>query len=325
MLDLLPKLLAPPPEFHPDPHQGCPSILKQTDWECDFYRIPAPKKVQYFNPGLIDWNGLRWLVARRRRHATHPGKNDIVFWRLRGMDPISETPIKFRPYFHDEHWEDPRAIMFQNAPFVSYANFRTWGKFVHQGIAKIDSEFKAKDFHIVYETNAHSLGEQSGNQKNWTWFDFGGVLHFVYSPSPHVVVKTRPTGAGDVYETPGFNWRYGLPRGGTPPVFVEADGFFWSFFHSSLDISPTPPRRRYYMGAYAFEAWPPFRCMMATMRPLLTGSSEDPREPSAPFCVFPCGALLDGDTWTVSFGVNDCLCAWIKIPHQEIRRLSYIV
>jgi hypothetical protein len=23
-------------------------------------------------------------------------------------------------------------------------------------------------------------------------------------------------------------------------------------------------------------------------------------------------------TWTVTLGVNDCACAWIKIPHDEL-------
>lgn len=313
-------------DWRPDPHIETPSILDQTPWLCGFYEISAHRSIQYFNPGLVDWLGSRWLVARRRRTKMHPGKNDIVFLRLKTESVCAnEHPIKFRSSVHDEHWEDPRVILFNGSPFVSYSNFRMSFRWVHQAIARIDTRFQAQDYHIEYETNGNALKENTGHQKNWTWFDYGGVLHFVYSPSPHVVVKSGPNGVAEEFLTPGFQWKYGLPRGGTPPVYVEEDGLYWSFFHSSLDISPMPPRRRYYMGAYAFEAWPPFRPVMATALPLLTGSGKDPRELSAPHCVFPCGALLDGGTWTVSFGVNDCACAWIKIPHQEIRRLSYTV
>lgn len=318
LIEILTRKLLPP---SPDPKRPAPSILEQTRWEADFYPFPPRFKVQYFNPGLVDWKGTRFLVARRRKFMVHPGRNDIVLWRLNGNTPIYEYPIKFYNARAEEHWEDPRAIIFNERLFVSYSNFFTRGSQVHQAIAAVNPRMQAEVFHPVYGMNGRTIKANTGHEKNWLWFEHGGELHFIYSTQPHVTVRTKAAMPQFAYETAGFDWSYGLPRGGSPPVYVEEDNLFWSFFHSSLDIHPKhPPRRRYYMGAYAFEPWPPFRPVVATRRPLLTGSEKDRREPSAPLCVFPCGALLDDGTWTVTLGVNDCSCAWIKIPHEDLRR-----
>lgn len=265
--------------------------------------------------------GYRWLVARRRKFAVHPGRNDIVMWRLHNESiALLEYPIRFFPCKAEEHWEDPRAIVVNGCLYVSYSNFMTRGYYVHQGIAPVNNRFQGEPYHPRYGLNSWSIRSNLGHEKNWLWFSHEGELHFIYATRPHVVARTKGMTPIFTYESPGFTWDYGLPRGGSPPVYVEEDGLYWSFFHSSRDIHPTtPPRRRYYMGAYAFEPWPPFRVVLYTRHPLLGGSENDPRELGAPLVVFPCGALISANTWTVSLGVNDCDCAWIKIPHEALR------
>lgn len=296
------------------------SILEQTDWPCGFYQFPPRYKVQYFNPGLADWLGVRWLVVRRRRCAFNPGKNDITFWRLSNNVPVSEHPLKIPTIRADEHWEDPRVILFNGNPWVSYSNFYTRCLWVHQGLMQVNTHMQASSLcHPVYGGNGPSISANTGHEKNWLWFqDRSGELRMIYAAFPHTVVRFDKEGHSHSTTAKGFRWTKGIIRGGTPPVFVEEDGMYWTFFHSSVEISPTPPRRRYYMGAYAFEAMPPYRIVRRTSIPLLVGNGRDFREPSAPLCVFPCGALLDAGTWHVSLGVNDCACAWIKIPHEEL-------
>lgn len=319
----LPRFL----EFRPDPRALEPSILRQTPYETGFFVFPKRYRTQYFNPSVVDWLGTRWLVTRRRRYAAHPGRNDITFWRLRNTDLLDERAVRFLHRRADENWEDPRAIVHNNSLILSYCNFFTFGPWVGQGVARLNTYLQADATAPVYGANAARLIDNRGWEKNWIWFEHDGRLHFVYSTRPHIVVAcTDSFTPREDYHTPGITiWRYGLPRGGTPPVYVPSDNLYWSFFHSSLDLHPKiAPRRRYYLGAYAFEATPPFRVRLHTRTPLLAGSEEDPRDLGAPLCVFPCGALLDSSTWFVTLGVNDCACAWMRIPHCELLRLSYV-
>lgn len=298
-----------------------PSITAQTDWPCGFYSFPPRYKVQYFNPGLVDWMGARWLVTRRRRCAFVPAKNDITFWRLSPENTLlGELPLKIPTLRADEHWEDPRAIMHGGQLFVSYSNFYTRCRFVHQGLIVVNTHLQASNvWHPVYGGNGTSIHMNTNHEKNWLWFtDRDGDLRMVYAARPHTVVRFTPDGKAHTTTAKGVRWTKGIIRGGTPPVYVADDEMFWTFFHSSVELGPNPPRRRYYMGAYAFDSKPPFPIRYRSSIPLLVGNGKDHREPGAPLCVFPCGALLDRDVWHVTLGVNDCACAWIKIPHAEL-------
>lgn len=307
-----------------DPRKPVPSITRQTQWPCHFCNFSNRSYIQYFNPAIIDWRGSRWLITRRRRIMMHPGKNDITAWSLNAAhQPVFEQPITIPRRFGDEHWEDPRALITRDGRFLlSYSNFRTYNSKIHQAAAWIDSTWRGRAFHPVYGLNRDSIRNNVGNEKNWLWFDPPcGGMHFVYDTSPVHRVVSYWQQADEVYTAPGPTWNYGHIRGGSTPILFA--GLYWSFFHSSLDINPEPPRRRYYMGAYAFSADPPFTPVCATTAPLLAGSESDPKEPSAPYCVFPCGALLDhaastNPTWTVALGVNDCQCAIIRIPHKDL-------
>jgi hypothetical protein len=164
------------------------------------------------------------------------------------------------------------------------------------------------------------------NQKNWLWFDHDGFLHLIYMTDPHEVVRWNPDmTVNQVFkdEFPSEHWNdFGHARGGTPPVLI--DGEYWLFFHSSTDWKewnkqhPGDVKRRYHMGAYAFEARPPFRVTRVVDEPLLTGSQMDPWATGLPLVVFPGGAILRDGKWFVVMGVNDCACAWIEIPHNEL-------
>jgi predicted GH43/DUF377 family glycosyl hydrolase len=148
------------------------------------------------------------------------------------------------------------------------------------------------------------------------------LLHLVYWTFPHTIVRwdeaLRPS---EEYITQVWHtgWRHGEPRGGTAPVKVGDE--FISFFHSSMPWRP--PKRRYYMGAYAFQAEPPFTVTAVTPEPLLAGSLDDPWGEGKPLVVFPCAALHEDREWTISLGVNDLVSARAVIPHHLLmRRLS---
>lgn len=308
------------------PDTSTPSIVNQTPWECAYYHFPPRFKVQYFNPGLVDWQGNRWLVVRRRRCAFAYAKNDITLWRLAPNNTVlSEHELKIPTLRADEHWEDPRAVMFGGKLWVSYSNFYTRCQWVHQAIVRVNEQMQAATiFHPQFGGNGQTISTNTAHEKNWLWFapqnpeEHNGSPLMIYGAYPHTVVRfgEKPK----VWTGKGFRWSKGTVRGGTPPVFI--DGLYWTFFHSSIELGPTPPRRRYFMGAYAFDPEAPFRILWRTSKPLLIGSDKDPRDMGAPLCVFPCGALIDNGMWHVTLGVNDCACAWIKIPHKELESLT---
>jgi hypothetical protein len=163
------------------------------------------------------------------------------------------------------------------------------------------------------------------------------------------------------WDVSAYAERFGLPCGGTPPV--RTGGAYLSFFHSRRPISPLRwvlrywpvvpdanwwrqaaavrttagrllvklERRlrhaiaqvRYYAGAYAFAAAPPFRPLWLTSEPVLRPEEERPAEqrvranPYASGIVYPCGAIpWDDGSWLVSYGVQDerCCLRSVRLP-----------
>lgn len=298
-----------------------PSITKQSKWPCGFYNFPGINRgTVFYNCAVIDWLSQRWLITRRQtRRLGFKDQNDIVFWTLRDNRPILPYPVKIFASHPGENWEDPRVLIRRGGLILTYANF-LWNSYVHQAVAEVGRNFVANHpVHFVYGSNGQTIRENKTHEKNWAFFEFEERLHFVYLMDPHTVVKTENAKVLTDYMTDGFRWEYGEARGGTPPIRIGDE--YWGFFHSSLDNPKR--RRRYYMGAYAFEAKPPFKITRYTPEPLLAASEDDPVKDKLPYCVFPCGAILERDkSWLVTGGCNDCRCFWIRIPHSELVDLT---
>jgi hypothetical protein len=163
------------------------------------------------------------------------------------------------------------------------------------------------------------FGENSiGLEKNWQFFSHEGALRFVYSVVPHVVVtlnadykvasiaSTQPAIADPL-------------RGGTPPVRFGERYISFPHFHRECPGHS----RRYGFSAYAFQADPPFAVVGVT-EALIMASEADPILPNpavpywTPLVVFPCGALLHDEEWTVSAGVNDSYDALFHFQHARL-------
>lgn len=308
--------------------RNAPSVLTQTPYAADFFNFGKWEQdgVNYFNPGLVKRPDAMWLIARRSKHNPKfkIGFNDLVAFKLDDKNiPAMGVKIKLRAAFPDlEHFEDPRALIHKNQVWISCCNFvmrnNQWTG-AHQIITRVNYIWESeRRFDPVYGNNGSDLGKQKGSEKNWTWFFHEDNPHLIYYTIPHqVVMFDNDFKLVKTYETqPQVEWEFGQPRGGTPPVLVGEE--YWSFFHSSTTWKF--PKRQYHMGAYAFEARPPFKITRMTLLPLLSGSRQDPYSEAKPLVVFPCGAVLRNDKWLVSFGVNDLMAAWIEIPHEDVLR-----
>jgi predicted GH43/DUF377 family glycosyl hydrolase len=293
------------------------SWLQQTQWKAGYFEFPYEREVRFFNPSIAEYQGNTWLATRRAFNNPAPfGINSIVLWRMDGTNPVQRHPVNIWFTMEQEQVEDPRLSVLGGHLFCSCCNFKVQGYQAHQVLIHLSGQdpYHAEVCHPLYGFNGDSMKNNTGNEKNWVWFDHSkDGWHFVYMPWPHHVVRTNQAEpcASYVHKDEPCPWQFGQMRGGTPPVLH--DGQYWSFFHSSTPWQGK--RRRYHMGCYTFEPNPPFRITSMTIDPLLTGSFTDGG--TLP-CIFPGGAILKQDKWLVVMGINDYRSAWIEIPHQEL-------
>jgi len=297
-----------------------PSITKQTPWKCGFFDLPSHNTECHFNCALTEQNKTLWLVSRRwRRTGFQPWQSDIVRHSLgENLTITKSVPIVLPKQcgVFEQH-EDPRIIQHGPGFLLGYCSWLMGARFqAHQALATLDSQWNCvSTLHLRYGNNGPYPGAGTGHEKNWTWFIHEGQLHLDYQFSPHIVVALDDKMRQKECKTPTpLEWKYGHIRGGTPPVKVGDE--YVSFFHSSMPWRQK--QNRYFMGAFAFEAKPPFAVTRITPEPLLAGSDEDRRTLGGPLVVFPCGAILREETFLATLGVNDQSCAWIEIPLGEL-------
>ena len=301
-----------------------PSIVNQTKWKVSFFDFGKAEEpgVRYFNPALISKDGSDWLIARKAASVPghNIGHNTLVAFKLdESHKPIGYVPIDLtnRAYIN-QNFEDPRIALIGDQTVLSYCTFQILGQSysgAHQQVAFLNDGWQPmRTWDPIYGNNGGSILTNSGQEKNWIFFDYEGQMHMVYMTEPHEVVRWDGQAVGDVYKTDGIKWKYGHIRGGSNAIRVGDE--YISFFHSSVKVEPDT--RRYYMGAYCFNAKPPFNATRMTDEPILIGSEEDGRFKGLPYVVFPCGAILSRNNFVVSLGVNDYKSAWIEIPVNEL-------
>lgn len=298
--------------------EDMPPIAEQTSWPIGFFGFPITRNVCHFNCSITrDGEGQLWLFVRRwERRGPKDWHSRLLACRINKMlDVVSTQEVsKFDDPF--VQLEDPRAIWREGKFFISLC---FWSQAHHYEARQMFIELNDKlelvaDSMPPYGFNDPDADtpETGAREKNWVWFNHEGQWMFVYQYAPHTVVTANGKTV-HVTDSPK-QWPYGEIRGGTPPVRVGDE--YLTFFHSSLPWKKR--QKRYYVGAYCFEATPPFRVTRITTKPLLAGSEHDPRMNGGPLVVFPCGNVFDGKDHLVSFGVNDEACAWIRIPHTEL-------
>lgn len=316
-----------------------PGILEQSrmrGWKAGFFDFVKAEsdQIEFFNPGLVRQPDGLWLIVRASElvDGMPYGKNKIWACRLneKNKTPEGGPLLVFPDSGEEEQFEDPRAVFWNDQTWIGCSNF-TWypdgswtgahqclGIFRNNGMqGQEDARWTAlarRDPPVG--TNLDRSGHTNGrHNKNWLWFFHEGKLHLIYTSDPWEVVEFGAGWDDQIkYEWEGMKWNYGTVRGGTPPILVG--DLYYTFFHSSV---PWRGRfRRYHMGALAFEAKPPFKPVMWTREPLLSGSQNDPWHQQKPLVVFPCGAVLENDRWFISMGINDLKCAWVDIPHEDV-------
>jgi len=312
-----------------------PKLAEQTDWEVGKIVLPAETGTYYFNPAIMqEADGRIMLFARRCRNKrekdedVYTEKNDIVAFELsKDLRATKKSILQLTSNYPNEQFEDPRVVKFGDKYGVSCCTFVPFKSYAHQAMFLLDKQFlNVGRFDPIYGNNYAQAMINDGHEKNWLYFVHDNAPHMVYSANPHVVVRLNGRLEKDAeYVTEEFNplWKFGEVRGGTNPIY--ADGLYWTFFHSSLPWINN--KRRYYMGAYAFEAKPPFRIARMTTLPLLTGTNQQDWWPGLPAVVFPCGAFFDSakNHFVISYGINDVDCGYMKLPLADLLEVTKVI
>lgn len=306
-----------------------PSFTEQTPWKTGYFPFPMAANTVYFNCGACEKpDGSRWLFTRRWRYNLRGGVtdnvSDLAIWRIRENMTLDSTPIIPRLPLRNpaEQWEDPRVVIDANG--TAYVSFATWVHrkpwAIRQTFTKLNRDWSKIEllWDAPFGGNTRTPTISKKHEKNWIWFLHDGAWWCQYAINPGICF--RVDGRGSPAQTArakemALPWTSGTPiRGGTPPTRVGDE--YIGFFHTSTTWQK--PKRRYHMGAYAFDAAPPFTLRRITTTPLLSGSEADFRTLGGPLVIFPNGAILRDGEWLVTFGVNDEACGWIKIPHSAI-------
>lgn len=218
-----------------------------------------------------------------------------------------QTDKEFVPIrTNSDYSEDPRVIRKGDELLLIYNDLLSknlYSRSMH--VASIDPESGV----ATSVTNLDLRMKQM--EKNWVPFIYEpepGVesVHFEYQISnPRRILTFNETDPSDsvnfrlskIQDAEGQSWKkkWGMIRGGSSARLV--DGEYPGFFHSSFtDVNDTC---WYVMGAYTFEAHPPFRVTAMSPHPILfKGIYDSPTVNTADlnkFVVFPGGFVIEKD------------------------------
>jgi len=243
------------------------------------------------------------------------------------FQPISKPK---RVFTGSDFSEDPRVFKMEDQVYLVYNDIERndmESRTIH--LAKLDPETLKISDHVNLDLNFRRI------EKNWAPFVYEEKgekkIHFGYYFNPHVILKMNDPTQSELIHLRQPNhiavqrmpWKqsFGIVRGGTPPILV--DGQYLAFFHSFFQESG---KIWYVMGAYTFEAAPPFRITGCSPQPIQFKGIYDTKTCNTAFSkkpnIFPAGAILaqeDGrDVIHVSCGENDSAIKVITFDKEAL-------
>ena len=225
--------------------------------------------------------------------------------------------------------EDPRAFKVKDDIFLTYNELQPCKGNVR--VIKL-AALEKDTFDVKYTTNFDQYIRRI--EKNWTTFVYDENPFFVYQVNPHKILKIKDPQSSHLEHLlfDGYNpyikdrWfrNWGTLKGGTPALLV--DGEYLSFFHSSFE-DKKKGYIWYVMGAYTFEAKPPFKITAISRGPIMfEGIYDTPKRGFCInknlYCIFPSGFVIgkrDGrDVFYVSCGENDSGVKILTIDKEKL-------
>lgn len=288
-----------PPEFDHIPLSNNGLVLEVK--KLDVRNVVAP-----YNPALIEHEDgylvfFRYDIVKQMHlnlYNTYIGCAELD-------KDLKQTEKEFITLdMKSEFAEDPR-VMRHNGNLSLIYNSLVPAKFYSRAmhIAEVDLNNKAAS--KIEKIDLHL----SKVEKNWAPFTYKAddgteTIHFEYQVlQPRQILKYTSSDTPEWVESPASKdldkwcekWakKWGQPLGGTSARLVDDE--YLSFFHSKFKAKDGV--WWYVMGAYTFEAKPPFRVTGVSTHPILfDGIYETPALNTASpdkYVIFPCGFAVE--------------------------------
>jgi len=308
----------------------------KTSYVMETKKITIPEYPDAFNPCIVRWKD-KILMSFRVRDPNTASTDQIGLvlltndFELAGpatiLERFNET-ITTR-FYMPSYAQDPRLITLNDELYIIYSNIYP----THSGqavrrmvIGKVN--YDSHGFNLVHPHPLLSIEgfELDKKEKNWVPFIFENNLLLAYSISPHRVVQPL-----DLENTcvpfslcqKSITWDWGTIRGGTPALKVG--DCYLSFFHSLKGMTTVQSDKEnmthYFMGAYTFDAKPPFTIKSMSKKPIVAKTFyEGPMYHNwKPLrAIYPMGFVFDDQFIWVSYGRQDHEMWVVKLDRKEL-------
>jgi predicted GH43/DUF377 family glycosyl hydrolase len=255
-----------------------------------------------------------------------------LVWLNENFEPISQPEVFELPFYNPvlpSKQQDPRLLAIDDRLFVVYNNILE--NVIHREIRRMfiaELYYDGKNFTASEpECLCHFEGSNDMRyEKNWVPFEYNGELLLAYSIAPHRIV--RPIRGlktcEDIATSIGkVKWDWGPISGGTQAV-LDGDRYL-AFFHSWKDFASVQSNGKktchYVMGAYTFEARPPFTITAISPDPIVVKNFYRPpyHKTWKPMrCIFPAGLIVEKDHVWICYGRQDHE-AWVaKLDKKKL-------
>ncbi len=286
-------------------------------------QIDIPGYPYAFNPSIVRWKNSLLMSIRHIPNAKDSFTSHIgLVWLDENFNPTG------KPQFLNPRPQSSRAPLRAEDARLLTVNDRLYIIYSDNEDVKISKGgFRVYVAELINDNGYFSIKEpeclsqfegenKNLREKNWVPFDYEGNLLLAYSISPHKILQPRldKSGSCDVVFSTQNNftsWEWGIPRGGTPGLKIGNE--YLSFFHSSVEMQTLHSNQKkiwhYFMGAYTYEAAPPFTITRTSKIPIVGDRFYNGFE-YRPYwkpvkVVFPCGFIHDYNYVWVVYGKDD--------------------
>ena len=289
------------------------------DFVLEAKKLDFPDYPEAFNPSLIRWQG-RLLMSFRIYHPQTRSTNPFALvWLDENFDPISTPQVFELPFYNPvlpPKQQDPRLVTVGERLFIVYNNLLP--DVIDREVRRVHVVEMHFDGEQFFASEPECLCQFQGNnqmryEKNWVPFEYEGDLLLAYTLTPHRILKPIPnTGSCEEFSISDgkIEWNWGALRGGTQAL-LDGDRYL-SFFHSSKDASTVQSKGKkishYVIGAYTFDATPPFAINAISPEPIVSKDFYGPpyyKTWKPMRCIFPCGFVFDENFIWIAYGRQD--------------------
>lgn len=249
------------------------------------------------NPSIHQHAGKTYLAYRRGwgggRIVLAELDEKTILWQRE-----LKLPLRGRA---DKAHEDPRLFTFNGSLHVSYTGCTKRERVTVASVCYA----RLSDSGDVLADYQPAFAHAQPQEKNWSFFEHAGNLYAVYAIAGHrriLRIDGEQAELAHDYQQE-LPFAGGEPRGGASPVLHN--GQWYAFFHG---VAGDGTDRIYTAGLYTFDAEPPFRIRRFIRQPLLLPNVSERPVPTVPHCIYPAGALRQGNEWIVSLGYYDHYC-----------------